>query len=106
MLYICTMFCKNISNCFRVTDLNIRVEARVVANIDARTDARRENWIPIPQHAKGRHDKKRWEFHFVLLHFPMSNIKKNQGTVELQWLKHCWDHENMFETGVVQANKC
>ena len=27
-------------------------------------------------------------------------------TVELQWLKHAWSHENMFETGVVQANEC
>ena len=26
--------------------------------------------------------------------------------VELQWLEHLWDHENMFETGVVQANEC
>ena len=27
-------------------------------------------------------------------------------TVELQWLEHLWDYENMFETGVVQANEC
>ena len=27
-------------------------------------------------------------------------------TVKLQWLKHLWDHENMFETGVVRANGC
>ena len=26
-------------------------------------------------------------------------------TVELQWLKHVWNHENMFETGVVRANE-
>ena len=27
-------------------------------------------------------------------------------TVELQWLEHIWNHENMFETtGVVRANK-
>ena len=25
-------------------------------------------------------------------------------TVKLQWLEHFWNHENMFETGVVQAN--
>ena len=25
-------------------------------------------------------------------------------TVELQWLGHLWNHGNMFETGVVQAN--
>ena len=40
MLYICTKFCKNIPKGFRVTDLNIRVDTRVVANVDARTDAR------------------------------------------------------------------
>ena len=27
-------------------------------------------------------------------------------TVKLQWLKHIWNHENMFETGVVRANEC
>ena len=27
-------------------------------------------------------------------------------TVELQWLKHLSDLENMFETGVVRANEC
>ena len=27
-------------------------------------------------------------------------------TVELQWLKHLWDFENFFETGVVRANEC
>ena len=26
-------------------------------------------------------------------------------TVELQWLEHLWDHENMFESGVVRANE-
>ena len=24
-------------------------------------------------------------------------------TVVLQWLEHLWDHENMFQTGVVRA---
>ena len=28
------------------------------------------------------------------------------NTVELQWLEHLWNHENMFETGVVRANEC
>ena len=28
-----------------------------------------------------------------------------QITVELQWLEHLWDHENLFETGVVRANE-
>ena len=27
-------------------------------------------------------------------------------TVELQWLKHPWTHENMIETGEVRANGC
>ena len=27
----------------------------------------------------------------------------NPHTVELQWLAHLSDHENMFETGVVRA---
>ena len=26
--------------------------------------------------------------------------------VELRWLEHLWNHENMFETGVVPANEC
>ena len=28
------------------------------------------------------------------------------NTVELQWLGHLWNYENMFETGVVRANEC
>ena len=27
-------------------------------------------------------------------------------TVEFQWLQHLWNHENMFETGIVWANEC
>ena len=27
-------------------------------------------------------------------------------TVELQWLEHLWDYENMFETEVVRAKEC
>ena len=27
-------------------------------------------------------------------------------TVELQWLEHFWDCENMFETGIDRANVC
>ena len=41
MLYICTKFCENISKGFRVTDLNIRVNARVVANVDAHMDTQK-----------------------------------------------------------------
>ena len=29
-----------------------------------------------------------------------------EPTVEHQWLKHIWNHENMFEPGVVRANGC
>ena len=25
------------------------------------------------------------------------------NTIELQWLEHFWDHENLFETGVVRV---
>ena len=36
--------------------------------------------------------------------------KKNKKhlviTVELQWLEHLWNHENMLETGVVRGSKC
>ena len=28
-------------------------------------------------------------------------INQDFTTVELQWLEHLWDHENVFETGVV-----
>ena len=28
------------------------------------------------------------------------------STAELQWLKHLWNHENIFETGVVRASEC
>ena len=28
------------------------------------------------------------------------------GTAELQWLEHLWNHEKMFEIGVVRANEC
>ena len=26
-------------------------------------------------------------------------LKEKRDTVELQWLEHLWNHENMFETG-------
>ena len=28
------------------------------------------------------------------------------NTAEVQWLEHLWNHENMFEAGVVRANEC
>ena len=30
----------------------------------------------------------------------------NPNTVELRWLEHLLNHENMFETGVVRASEC
>ena len=27
-------------------------------------------------------------------------------TVELQWFEQLWNHENVFDTGVVRANEC
>ena len=35
----------------------------------------------------------------IFLIFPLKH------TVELQWLNHLWNHENMFETGVVRGNE-
>ena len=31
---------------------------------------------------------------------------KLANTVELQWLEHVWNHEIMFEAGVVPDNEC
>ena len=54
--------------------------------------------------------------HVVVIHFVLICIHWEsscndmymilQNTVELQWLEHIWDHENVFETGVVRANEC
>ena len=30
----------------------------------------------------------------------------DEYTVGLQWLEHLWNHEIMFETGVVRINEC
>ena len=27
-------------------------------------------------------------------------------TVDLEWLEHIWNHENMFKTEVVRASEC
>ena len=27
-------------------------------------------------------------------------------TVAFQWLKHLWNHENMFEAGGIRASEC
>ena len=51
-----------------------------------------------------------FEYSLILEKLP-GNVKKplrlvlmviqiwDHNTVKLQWLKHFWDHENMFETG-------
>ena len=36
--------------------------------------------------------------------YDMGKIIRN--TVELQWLEHLWNHENIFETKVVRAIEC
>ena len=35
--------------------------------------------------------------------FLLSEEHGDTYTVELQWLEHLWDHENLFQTGVVRA---
>ena len=37
-----------------------------------------------------------------------TSLKQNldANTVELQWLEHLCNHENVFDTGVVRANEC
>ena len=37
---------------------------------------------------------------------PVYGRRSLSATVELQWLEYLWNRENMFETGVVQANEC
>ena len=51
ILYICTKCCQSISKGFTVTELNSRVDATVVADVDGRTNEWIENRIPILQHA-------------------------------------------------------
>ena len=36
----------------------------------------------------------------------LNSVPKFTNTLELQWLKHLWNHENMFETGIVRAKEC
>ena len=35
--------------------------------------------------------------------FSMYGLLTVANTVELQWLEHLWNYENIFETGVVRA---
>ena len=42
------------------------------------------------------------------LHKTLLEIYDHSGggkIVELQWLEHPWNHDNMFETGVVRASE-
>ena len=50
VLYLYQVLSKYLTG-FRVRDLNIRVDARVVTNVDGWTDKQTENWIPISRHA-------------------------------------------------------
>ena len=43
-----------------------------------------------------------WTYHYIVSKCRLGL----QNTVELRWLEHLWNHENIFETGVVQANEC
>ena len=43
--------------------------------------------------------------HSVSLHAICELLSVYLHTVELQWLEHYWNHENMFETGVVRASE-
>ena len=43
---------------------------------------------------------------FVKLPYPSTYMRKKVNTVEPQWFEHHWNHEKMFETGVVRANEC
>ena len=45
----------------------------------------------------GVHFKTSYNFK-ILLHFTF--------TVEVQWLEHLMNHENLFEEGIVRANDC
>ena len=62
-------------------------------------DFKKEIQAFIDIHVQALHDFKRKTYEF--LHF-----RGRMYTVELQWLEHLWNHENMFETGVVRASEC
>ena len=50
----------------------------------------------------------RWHIFSIIMEISQfkSNPKFAPNTVELQWLEHPRDYENMFETGIVRANEC
>ena len=41
----------------------------------------------------------------IIQQYPSGSIF-NEVTVELQWLEHLWNHDNMLETALVGANEC
>ena len=42
-----------------------------------------------------------------VLHWAIyTTLRPLLSTVHLQWLEHLWNHENVFETGVVRGNEC
>ena len=47
-------------------------------------------------------------FHMMQCSFFIERHSLNEveSTAEVQWLGHLWNHENMFETGVVRASEC
>ena len=60
LFYTCVKFFESIPKEFRVTDLNSRVDARVVANVDARRTDTRTNGRKIgPYIAPCQKDKKK-----------------------------------------------
>ena len=52
---------------------------------------------------KRKKEKSKHLFFFLFSIFMLVHHK--QYTVELDWLEHLRNHENMFETGVVRANE-
>ena len=42
-------------------------------------------------------------FPHIIDKFTVYKACVSRNTVELQWLEHLWDYENMFVTGVVRA---
>ena len=40
-----------------------------------------------------------------LLYQILEEYDHETWTVELQWFEHIWNHEKMFETGVVRDNR-
>ena len=42
----------------------------------------------------------------TLMQVTKSDMSRDINTVELQWLEHLLNHENMFESGVASANEC